>query len=106
MATQIKYVIGHYKKLCQDCGLRWSETSEDPEHQWTCYRCGSNNLLKTDHCMEIFKFATMKIFYRWEEEGKPNKSNWYYQHYFLPNISQVFPLYNTLQWDNLFSDLY
>ena len=102
MAVQIKYVICHYMKSCKSCGLTWRETSEMPEKIWTCLSCGSHDLNKFNHCIEVYKFANMKEYYSWEIE---NEKSWY-NHYYITDIETVFPMYNTLQWDNMFSSFY
>jgi len=103
MATQIRYHTCHYKKDCLDCGLRWPESSDDPEKSWTCLRCRGYNIKAHSHVIEIWKFPNMKSYYAWELDDN-NKS--FYDHYFLKNATRYFPLYNTLQWDNMFGDYY
>lgn len=102
MAVQIKYVICHYLKTCKKCGTCWQETSETPEKSWSCLRCASHHIIKNNHVIECFKFRDIDHFTAWKEQ----KVKSYYDHYFMPNIETVFTMYNTLQWDNLFSNLY
>jgi len=102
MCTQVRYCRCHYKKTCPECFLRWSETSDDPEKQWSCFRCGSFKIVKHRHIIEVWKFANMNDYMMWNDIGQET----FYDHYFMPAIEQVFPLYNSLQWENLFSEFY
>lgn len=95
-------------KTCKNCGTKWQEHSDMPEKLWECPYCGHYKLLKHDHVIEIWKFATMDSYIMWKEWGytgeKGNRP--YYSHFFIYDIEQYFPLYDTLQWDNLFSEYY
>lgn len=102
MATQVRYHICHYLKRCEKCGCVWSEHSEMPERLWICPQCTHYKIKKFNHQIEVFKFANMKSFEIWNEM----KMITYYERYFINDIEKYFPLYNTMQWDNLFGEYY
>lgn len=102
MATNVRYHICHYKKICKKCNLVWSETSEHPEQLYKCLRCNSYNIKKFDHKIEIFCFTSVNDYETWKNY---NVKTWY-KHYIINDIGKYFHLYDTLQWENLFSDLY
>jgi hypothetical protein len=102
MAHQVRYHVCHYKKNCNDCGTVWRENSAMPELIKMCPCCGSYDLLKNGHMIEIWEFSSMPEYNNWMAFGQET----YYKHYFVRNIEQYFPLYNTLQWNNMFSEIY
>ena len=102
MATQIRYHLCHYVKTCKKCGMSWHENSDFPERYWQCISCGSYEIKKHGHKIEIWHFTSMASYYDWSFMGM----NTFYKHYLVEDIEDYFPLYNTLQWDNLFSTLY
>lgn len=102
MATQIRYHVCHYQKYCVKCSYYWSEHSEQPESVWNCPKCNSYNIKKRNHIIQVWKFANMERYNLWNELGEKT----FYNNYFINDIEDYFPLYNTLQWDNLFSELY
>lgn len=100
MAHQIRYHVGHFDKQCQQCKYSWHETSEASEPQWNCPRCGSNTIKRTRFYIEIWHFTSMARFMDWRYLSHKT----YHRHYLVRDIEQYFPLYNTLQWDNLFEN--
>jgi len=102
MATQVRYHICHYYKVCRKCGLVWKENSEMPEGYWSCPKCNSFNIKKFNHQIEIWKFANMSCFEAWRNFNQRT----FYARYFITDIEKYFKLYDTLQWDNLFSEYY
>ena len=102
MATQIRFHKCHYRKRCKKCGAVWQENSEMPEGLWECPKCGSSSLLKYNHMIEVWHFASMKNYEMWQEFGK----RCFYKHYLVNDIEEYFKFYDTLQWDNLFSEVY
>jgi len=102
MAHQIRYHICHYFKSCKKCGCSWRETSETPEKAMLCFYCGSHLLEKNNFCIEVMHFANIQVYDAWKEFGMKS----YHRHYFIRDIEQFFPYYNTLQWNNMFEDLY
>jgi len=107
MATQIRYHKCHYNKSCLDCGLTWNETSEMAERYMKCPRCSTRNLFKFNYIVEIWKFRSMINFIQWNSgfTGQKGKRP-YYNHYFIKNVEKYFPMYNTLQISNMFSEYY
>ncbi len=102
MATNIIYCICHFMKTCEDCGATWKENSEMPEGYIICPICRSNKIQKHSHKIEVWHFPNMQMFLAWHQVGKKT----YYKRYVVNDIEKYFPLYNTLQWDNLLSEFY
>ena len=100
MATNIRFHRCHYLKTCKKCRFTWKETNDDPEPLWSCMSCGSNNILKHNHQIEVFHFANMTSYNGWKDFGMKT----FHRHYFVNDIEKYFPYYNTLQWDNLLSE--
>jgi len=98
MAHQVRHHICHYVKTCKDCGYSWRETNEVPEPVNYCLNCGKEKLTKHSHVIEVHCFRGIKQFELWED----TKENCYYRRYLIHDIEEVFPKYDTLQWDNLF----
>lgn len=107
MATQIRYHKCHYMKSCLDCGLTWNETSEMSERYMRCPICMTRNLYKFGYNIEIWKFKSMQNYMMWNSGFTGSKGHRpYYSHYFIQNIEKYFPMYNTLQISNMFSEYY
>jgi len=102
MATQVRFHRCHYVKTCKKCGVSWQENSDNPEPIWQCPRCASFGIKKHSHVVEVWHFANMTSYIGWKEYGM----NTYHKHYLIHDIEDYFPLYDTLQWDNLFSEYY
>ena len=102
MSTNIIYTICHYIKTCKECETSWTENSEMPEGYNVCPRCHSIRLLKHNYRIEVWHFANIQKFTLWHQMGQRT----YYRRYFVNDIEDYFPLYNTLQWDNMFSSFY
>lgn len=102
MATQIKYHICHYTKTCKNCGVSWNEHSDMPEKKNYCPACGSINVFKHSHMIEIKAYNSMESYNAHKAYGMDT----HYAHYYVTDIEKYFGLYDTLQWDNMFSDLY
>ncbi len=102
MATNIIYTICHFVKTCENCGASWKENSEMPEGFIICPVCNTNKIQKHSHVLEVWHFPNMRMYTAWHEFGQKT----YYKRYYVNNIEEYFPLYNTLQWDNMFSNFY
>jgi hypothetical protein len=102
MATQVRYHICHYFKTCNKCKYTWRETSETPEEEWRCRHCGTFDILKHSHRIEVWHFSGMAAYNMWKDMGV----NSFYRHYLINDIEKYFPLYDTLQWDNMFNQYY
>ena len=102
LATNILYTICHYIKTCKNCGSSWQENSEMPEGYIICPVCGTSEIKKHSHNLECWHFPNMQLFQIWHSFGQKT----FYKHYIIRDIETYFPLYNTLAWDNMFSELY
>ena len=102
MATQVRYHICHYVKTCLKCGFSWAENSELPEPLWICPNCDCYKVKKHSHSVEVWHFPNMFSYTGWKDFGMTT----FYKHYIVNDIEKIFPLYNTLQWDNMFSEIY
>lgn len=101
LASEIRYHIMHYTKTCRKCGYSWTEDTEQPEGFYRC-RCGSMQLEKHHHYVEIYRFKGMAAFQNWRDF----KEKSYFHHYLVKDVEQYFGVYNTLQWENLFETIY
>ena len=102
MATNIIYTVCHYLKSCKKCGISFREHSEMPESMEKCRRCGNNYMKKHSHMLEVWHFPSMDNYISWKEFGSKS----FYKHYYIRDIEEYFHLYDTLQWDNMFSEFY
>jgi hypothetical protein len=102
MATQVRYHVCHYWKTCLNCGYSWYENSDMPEKMGYCENCLSTNIRKHHHQIEIKHYPNMESYNFMKVWGKET----HYRHYFVRDIEKYFPLYDTLQWDNMLSELY
>jgi len=102
MAHQIRWHVCHYYKTCMKCGVTWYENSDFPEKQKLCGYCGHFQLRKHSFRIEVFHYADIGAFDAWKEYGMRT----HHRRYFINNIEEFFPLYDTLQWENLFQDMY
>lgn len=104
MANNVIYTVCHYQKTCKRCGFTWTENSEWPEGFDHCpvKRCGHWAVKKHSHILEVWHFPGIEAFNIWRDFGEKT----FYRHYLVQDIEKYFPLYNTLQWDNLFSEYY
>lgn len=107
MATEIRYHRCHYLKTCRGCGIQWNEHSDMPEKMLKCPRCGHWQLIKHSHWIEIWKFSNMDMYIAWDSGFRGSKGKRpYFRHYPVMDIEDYFNLYDTEQWDNLFSEFY
>jgi hypothetical protein len=102
MCTQISYHICHWVKRCERCHTQWQENSQLPEQAHLCINCGSDVLVKNSHAIEIMKFENFDAFQGWNI----NREKTFYDHYMVLDIHKYFGVYNSLQWDNLFTGYY
>lgn len=111
MATDIRHCLMHYDKECLTCGCnyikkngkkyRWHETNAQYKKHFFCTKCKGYNIIQKNHYIEVWCFPTIEHYSNWYELGVKT----YYTHYFIKNVSKYFSYYNTLQWDNLVSDV-
>jgi len=102
MCTHVRYHIGHFSKSCTACHYTWQESSESPEPNLVCPVCSNYKLKKHSHKAQVYHFRNMTAFEAWKVF---NVRSWH-RMYFVNDVEMYFPLYNTFQWENLFSDLY
>lgn len=102
MATEFRHHICHYSKMCIYCGTVWDENSEMPERLFTCPSCGNYKLKKYNHRIEVRHFSTLQDYENWNMMGMKT----FYKWYIVSDIEDYFPLYDTLQWDNMFNNIY
>ncbi len=105
MATSARYHVMHYQKLCHDCHHMWSETNETSEPLWVCPACGAPRqaIVKCNHVIEVWHFASMGLYQAWNEMGRPRRKC-YHSHYMINDIESVFDKYDTIQWENMIND--
>lgn len=102
MATHVRYHVCHYTKRCLKCGTVWNESSESPEQMKVCVNCGNHRIVRENHRIEVWCFRSMDMFIAWRDFRMSS----FYNHYLIPDVEQYFPMYDTLQWENLFEDVY
>lgn len=103
--TKTTFHLCHYVKYCPKCGFNMQENNEIPDPIFTCPICERYGkkvyMKKTNFLVEVWDFQDYNSFIMWKYLGKGKT---YYKHYYITDIEKVFPLYNTLQWDNLISE--
>lgn len=102
LATQIRHHVCHWITRCPRCLFQFEESSQMPEIAEECPACLSEKITRTGHMIEILKFDSEESYLAWKIDGTDTA----YDHYQINNISRYFPMYNTLQWDNLFNGYY
>lgn len=102
MANEVNHHICHYKKRCRKCNVVWVENSDSPHQLWLCPKCSSSEIKKFNFIIEIFSFKNIQD-YEIFIEAKQKK---YFRRYYITDIEKYFPYYNTLQWDDMFSEFY
>lgn len=105
MAHEIRYFKCWYWVSCQRCRSSWQENSDMPDgiKCKNCPSCGSWQLKRHDHVVEVKCFAGIKNFQMWDDFGRP--ANFYYRRYTINDIGNYFKYYDTRQWSNMFSGL-
>jgi len=100
MATNIRFYVCHYLKTCKKCGFNWQENNETPEKYVYCPACGCYEIKKHTHIVECWHFKDLNHYQLW----KLRDMETFHRHYFITDIEQYFPFYDTFQWDNLLSE--
>lgn len=100
-STEVRYHLCHYSKTCKKCGRTINENNEVPDPMYTCPICNIE-LIKHSHIIEVWHFQDYPAFINWKYLAKGKT---YFKHYYITDIEKVFPLYNTLQWDNLIMEV-
>ena len=101
MCNHTRFHICHFMKSCNSCLYTWQENNEMPEQLRICPKCGGFKVSIHSHRIEVWHFATVDDFVRWKYYGRKT----YYRHYFIIDVVDFFPRYDTLQWDNLLSEV-
>lgn len=99
--TEVRFHICHFQKICQGCGFSIQENNETPDPIYQCPNC-ERQLKKCEHVVEVWHFKSYIDFVGWKYLGK---GKLFYKHYLITDIEQVFPFYDTMQWENLLVDL-
>ena len=102
MSTKVYFFVSHFKKVCKKCGYIWRENSEMPEQASECPFCNHYDIKKFSHILEVKVFSSVDNFDLWKEEGIKT----YYRQFIVNDIENVFNKYDTLQWENMFSQEY
>ena len=100
MATLVQFCICYYEIYCPKCKSRWSENNETSKKITECSVCGNYRLKKENFIIEVYNFKNIDKFHLWFDY----KEKSYFEIFYITNIEMVFPLYDTLQWENLLSD--
>lgn len=101
MATDVSYSVHHYVKVCSKCDAFWNETNETSNKRYNCPRCNSHYIKRKQSIIEVFEFRNIDSFESWYTLR--NKS--YHLHYLIKDIHTIFNNYETLQFDDLFSEV-
>jgi len=100
MATDISYMINHFLVYCK-CGFESHQTNESCLKLDQCPICNSIYLKKKSFKIEVLKFRNISHFEAWYN----NNAKVYYLRYVINDIEKVFGDYDTLQLDDMFSDM-
>lgn len=101
MATKVKFYVCHYEIICAKCDSIFYENNETPEKLAFCPKCGSPKIKPFNHILECWHFQNIDKFLSF----KMMRLKTFHRHYFITDISNYFSHYNTLQWDNLLSNV-
>lgn len=99
LSTEIHYHICHYHIYCKKCGRTIEHNNELPDYS-VCEACGGNKLEVSNHIIEKYLFQSIGAYTSWYEFGQKG----YYDHYYVTNIIEYFPLFDTFQWLNMITD--
>lgn len=102
MANRVIYHRCHYDLVCQKCQARYKETNDRWNKRTGCDYCEDvtiKDMKREKFIIEVWWFGGEQDFYLWYDLRKKT----YLRHFIVTDIESVFPHYNTLQWDDLFS---
>lgn len=102
MATRVDYHICHWAKVCTICKYSFTESTEAPEEAKLCPKCNSHKLVKTNHIIEVYRFAGIQAYQNWSILRQPS----YYRHYLIKDIEKYFGKYNSFDIYDLFEGFY
>lgn len=99
MSTHVYYCVNHHTRMCKTCGIAINTHNEQAEPQVQCHICGKKlQLLKQN--IEQIHFKNVDQFGKWYEFGSKS----YYKRIVITDIEKYFKHYDTLQWEDFFSD--
>ena len=100
MSTEVSYFINHYIKRCRNCMTQYYENNETADKVRYCKVCDDHRIDKIKCNIEIYKFTSVDKYTIFSEFGAKS----YYKHLLIRDIERVFDKYDTLQWDDMFTD--
>lgn len=100
MATNVTYCIHHFTMTCSKCNATWKETNETADKKYFCPRCGGYHIKRSESLIEVLKFINMDSYDRWFIYRQKT----YYKRFIITNIKEIFGNYETLQFNDLFSE--
>jgi len=100
LATSVHYHKAYYKRTCSSCKHTIVEHNESYMKPKLCPRCGHHAYTKHSFIIEKFEFASVEDCEIW----LTTKQKTYYTHYYITDIEQYFPYYDTFQWENMISE--
>lgn len=101
LSTNVYYHVCYYDICCSECGFVYQENNETPQKAMCCLRCSSYDIKRDHFFIMQFRFRSITDFINWKYFGKKT----YYSKLLIEDIMTYFPMYNTLQWSNLLSEL-
>ena len=100
MTNEVTYCIHHFITYCKKCGLSWQESNEDADRTELCPECNSYHLGRRNSTIEIYKFTDFESFEMWSATGQKS----YFKRYLITDIEDIFGNYETLQFNDLFTE--
>ena len=79
---------------------QYYENNETADKVRYCKVCDDHRIDKIKCNIEIYKFASVDKYTVFSEFGAKS----YYKHLLIRDIERVFDKYDTLQWDDMFTD--
>ena len=99
LSRHVFYCINHSTRVCDKCKLTYNQHNEIAELVYSCKHCGKKlKLIKQN--IEQYHFKNIENFNSWFEFGSKS----YYKRIVITDIENYFKHYDTLQWDDVFSE--
>jgi len=98
------HVVTHvcfFTSECMKCGLSWNENSNLAEPIELCPSCGHYRINKKNHKIVQTHYASIGHY----ENARDFGSKTYYRRMQVNDIQETFGKYDSLQWDDLISDM-
>jgi len=99
MATHVIYCVNIMEKRCPKCAYSEQQSNEQPEQNDYCPHCQRQMKLQKQYIVQ-FHFQNMEKYERWHMFGDKT----YYKKIVINDIESIFSCYNTIQWEDFFSD--